>query len=68
MLRRVRSQLMLFLSRSFLSDAQNGTLAQVALIEGGYESGLDEHPNDNVQMDAQYAASLMNGFMASSVE
>jgi len=50
----------------FLSDAQNGTLPQVALIEGGYESGLDEHPNDNVQAGAQYAASLINGFMASA--
>ncbi len=50
----------------FLKDAQNGTLPQVALIEGGYESGLDEHPNDNVQAGAQYAASLINGFMAST--
>jgi phospholipase C len=49
----------------FLSDAQNGTLPQVALIEGGYESGLDEHPNDNVQAGAQYVASLVNGFMSS---
>jgi len=49
----------------FLADAQNGTLPQVALIEGGYESGLDEHPNDNVQAGAQYVASVINGFMAS---
>src|SRR5215472_8006612 len=49
----------------FLSDAQSGTLPQVALIEGGYESGLDEHPDDNVQAGAQYVASLINGFMAS---
>lgn len=50
----------------FLTDAQNGTLPQVSLIEGGYESGQDEHPNDNVQAGAQYVASLINGFMASA--
>ena len=49
----------------FLSDAQSGTLPQVALIEGGYETGLDEHPDDNVQTGSQYVASLINGFMAS---
>ena len=49
----------------FLTDAENGKLPQVALIEGGYETGLDEHPNDNVQSGAQYVASLINGFMAS---
>lgn len=50
---------------TFLSDAENGNLPQVSLIEGGYETGLDEHPNDNVQTGAQYVASLINGFMAS---
>ena len=50
----------------FLTDAQDANLPQVALIEGGYESGLDEHPNDNVQTGAQYVASLINGFMASA--
>lgn len=49
----------------FLKDAQNGTLPQVAMIEGGYNSGLDEHPKSNVQAGAQYVASLINGFMAS---
>ena len=28
----------------YLSDVQNGTLPSVALIEGGYNSGRDEHP------------------------
>lgn len=50
----------------FLTDAQDGTLPQVSLVEGGYETGLDEHPNDNVQAGAQYVASLINGFMASA--
>ncbi len=49
----------------FLTDAQAGTLPSVAFIEGGYSSGLDEHPDNNVQLGAQYVASLINGFMAS---
>jgi phospholipase C len=47
----------------FLKDAANGTLPQVAMIEGGYNSGLDEHPKNNVQTGAAYAASLINGLM-----
>ena len=50
----------------FLTDAQNGTLPAVSLIEGGYSSGLDEHPDNNVQSGAVYVAGLINGFMASS--
>lgn len=50
----------------FLTDAQNGTLPSVALIEGGYLSGLDEHPSNNVQTGAAYVASLINGLMAST--
>jgi phospholipase C len=49
----------------FLTDAQNGTLPSVALIEGGYNSGRDEHPDNNVQIGAAYVESLINGFMAS---
>ena len=49
----------------FLTDAKNGTLPQVAMIEGGYNSQLDEHPKTNVQTGAQYVASLINGLMAS---
>ena len=49
----------------FLTDAQNGTLPQVAMIEGGYNSGLDEHPKNNIQVGAQYVAGIMNGLMAS---
>lgn len=50
----------------FLKDAQNRTLPQVSLIEGGYSSGLDEHPTTNVQFGAQYVSSLIDGFMASA--
>jgi phospholipase C len=49
----------------FITDAQNGTLPQVAMIEGGYNSGLDEHPKNNVQTGAAYAGSLINGLMSS---
>jgi phospholipase C len=49
----------------FLTDAQNGTLPQVAMIEGGYNSGLDEHPKNNIQVGAQYVSGIINGLMAS---
>jgi phospholipase C len=49
----------------FLKDAQNGTLPQVAMIEGGYDSQLDEHPKTNVQVGAQYVSGIINGLMAS---
>jgi phospholipase C len=49
----------------FLTDAQNGTLPAVAFIEGGYSSGLDEHPDNNIQLGAAYTESLINGFMNS---
>ena len=56
----------------FTTDAQNGTLPQVALIEPPSNAGLDEHPSDfdtasptNVQPGAQYASSLINGLMNS---
>ncbi|HTW59101.1 MAG TPA: alkaline phosphatase family protein [Terriglobales bacterium] len=50
----------------FLTDIQNdATFPSVAFIEGGYLSGRDEHPDNNVQSGASYVASLINGFMAS---
>ncbi len=49
----------------YFTDVQNGTLPQVALIEGGYNSGRDEHPNNNVQTGAAYASTLINGLMDS---
>jgi phospholipase C len=45
----------------FFSDVQNGTLPAVAMIEGGYETGLDEHPDNNVQPGAAYVESLISG-------
>jgi phospholipase C len=55
----------------FTTDVQNGTLAQVSLIEPASEAGLDEHPSDdddypeNIQDGAQYAGGLINAFMNS---
>lgn len=49
----------------FVTDAQNGNLPEVAMIEGGYNSGLDEHPDNNVQVGAKYVSGLINGLMSS---
>lgn len=56
----------------FTTDAQNGSLPQVALIEPPSNAGLDEHPDDsdqtapvNVQAGARFASSLINGLMNS---
>jgi len=55
----------------FTSDAQNGTLPQVAFIEPASQEGLDEHPSDNdaypvnIQTGAAYAASLIDMLMGS---
>ncbi len=55
----------------FISDAQNGTLPQVALIEPPSEVGLDEHPADfdanppccSVQAGANYVSTLVGALM-----
>src|SRR6185437_130755 len=51
----------------YFSDLKNGTLPQVALIESGYFSGLDEHPGENpnlpgpsVQVGAAYVSTFIN--------
>jgi phospholipase C len=49
----------------FAADAQNGTLPAVALIESGYESGQDEHPNNPVQKGMMYSASFINALLQS---
>lgn len=50
----------------FATDAQAGTLPQVALIETGYEkSGSDEHPLNNVQRGANYARDLVTSLINS---
>jgi len=49
----------------YLTDVQNQTLPAVALIEGGYNSGRDEHPLNNIQTGAAYVESLINALMSS---
>jgi phospholipase C len=57
----------------FITDAQNGTLPQVALLEPPSNVGLDEHPADfdatppccSVQAGANYVSSLINALMGS---
>jgi len=56
----------------FKTDAVNGTLPQVAMIEPGYIDGTDEHPFDNalapggsVQAGARYVSGLINTLMTS---
>jgi phospholipase C len=47
----------------FLTDVQNGTLPQVALIE---PDSADEHPNTDLQVGAKGVSTLMNAVMTSS--
>jgi phospholipase C len=50
----------------YFTDLANGTLPQVAMIEGGFASGRDEHPNGaQIQSGAAYVASLINALMSS---
>jgi phospholipase C len=52
-------------AKTFAADAQNGSLAQVVLIESGYEKGSDEHPLNSVQVGAAYAESFFTTLMSS---
>jgi phospholipase C len=58
----------------FITDAQNGTLPQVAQIEPASGAGLDEHPSDNdppaggqpccsTQKGSQFVSTLINAVM-----
>jgi len=56
----------------YMSDVANGTLPQVAMIEGGYFTNLDEHPDDNplqpgsgVQKGSLFVSGLINALMYS---
>jgi phospholipase C len=56
----------------YLSDVQNGTLPQVALIEPASAASLDEHPSDSdlytvdIQAGANFVSTLINPLMTSS--
>jgi phospholipase C len=53
------------LDPTFANDLTAGTLPAVAVIEGGYNSGRDEHPDNNVQTGSSYVSTLINSFMSS---
>lgn len=49
---------------TFATDAANGTLPQVSLIESGYtESFSDEHPQNPIDKGAKYTESLVQALM-----
>ncbi len=53
-------------AKTFATDAANGTLPQVALIESGYiETATDEHPLNPVDQGARYVRSLVTALMNS---
>jgi len=49
----------------FAQDATSGNLPAVAMIDGGYASGRDEHPNNNVQTGAAYVEGFVKALMTS---
>jgi phospholipase C len=56
----------------FMTDAANGTLPQVAMIEPGYSTGTDEHPFEDstrpggsVEAGAKYVSGFINVLMQS---
>jgi phospholipase C len=53
-------------AKTFATDAANGTLPQVALIESGYtETGSDEHPQNPIDKGAEYTESMVQALMNS---
>ena len=56
----------------YFADVSHGSLPDVAMIEGGYATGRDEHPSDydtpvsgNVQVGSKYVSGIINALMAS---
>ncbi len=49
----------------YVTDAQNGTVPAVAMIESGYQSGQDEHPLNDVQTGAAYVAQIVDALLNS---
>jgi phospholipase C len=53
-------------ANQFFSDLDAGTLPAVSLIESGPNTGMDEHPKNNVQIGSNYMRQFINALMASS--
>ena len=54
-------------AEQFFPDAASGKLPQVAMIESGPETGLDEHPTHNIGDGARFTARFFNALMNSPV-
>ncbi|MCI0349970.1 MAG: hypothetical protein L0Z53_11150 [Acidobacteriales bacterium] len=54
-------------AEQFFADAASGNLPNVAMIESGPETGLDEHPTHHIQKGARYMARFCNALMKSPV-
>ncbi|HZQ90170.1 MAG TPA: alkaline phosphatase family protein [Terriglobales bacterium] len=50
----------------YFADLAAGTLPQVALIETGETSGLDEHPGNAITPGVKHTANIINALMTSS--
>lgn len=50
----------------YFTDLNSDTLPAVALIESGYRSGLDEHPNNKIQEGAAHVKRIIDALMQSS--
>jgi len=53
-------------AEQFFADLDAGALPAVALIESGPDTGLDEHPKNNIQTGAKYISRFINALIASS--
>ncbi len=50
----------------YFTDLANGTLPAVALIDAGRDSGLDEHPDNNIVTGAEQVAKIVNALLNST--
>ena len=51
----------------YFADVSSGNLPQVAMIESGVDTGLDEHPNNHIQRGAAYIRRRINALMNSAL-
>jgi phospholipase C len=52
-------------AEQFIADAASGSLPRVAMIESGPNSGMDEHPLNNIQVGAAYIKRFFDALMKS---
>jgi phospholipase C len=53
-------------AETFFTDLDAGTLPAVAMIESGPDTGLDEHPKNNIQSGSHYISRFVDALMAST--